>query len=1079
MGPRKNFSRQRGFSLAEVLVATAILVIVLVGILTLYDRANRVFKSGNEASELQQNVRIAYEKMVGDIRMAGFDYKRGGPLLPGQTAAPWAAARPYSAGTIVTPVAANGHTYRATNAGTSGSTEPSWPTGTGATVIEPGATPPITWQENGGAVYEQPDEQIEYAGATALTVRANFDYSVNPTANDHGVDANLESAQFPLVTTGNDEIVTYGLVSNTAPSGTAPNNQTITFYADTNVPRSAYPGGTAENQVNITGVDLTNANPPYTLYRFTLDNSGNVVRTPLADNIRSLNFFYFQDTQGQRPLTDATGAFAPNIGGAGQYNPTVANSVNAPERLVRKKIRAIRVRMVGMNSQPDVNYTDTSTANGQYSSTDTTGYPVFASDTIAPTYRRLTVDTLITPRNLGMTGLPQNFLQPPPRPTISSVCFGYCGIAVVSWNPNTNNPDASYAVMWDTNANGSFSNALDAGTSNTLAVDLTQQDLTQTFYFEVRAYNAGGSVFSTNVLSASVTNSTTPNPPAAITASGGNGGPALTNKVHLTWTAPVTNASGSPSCTSGTPSVLAYIREIKGYRVYRGTNANFNAPGPQATLVVDENASGSAAPQTDGYGNYTYDDNTAQCGIQYYYRVQTVEWCAASAAYNTSLNVNDSFSAMGPDNAANGILGQVGTSGIPRAPVNLQVAPLAPVAPPQGMTNSACNAAIPPGSGTCYPINLMWSKVTQDQGNNTIQIDSYDIERTQLLFGVVQPGQPTTTTITGALAMPGSSVTYTDTAPMHTVLNLDYTYSYRVRARQGTGGSCPAGAWTLPVIFPPPCSFSGSVIVETGATLGDGLTTLTPWIMNAGDTIQVQPPAGTTFVNTSMQIADQNNNIINTVVTGTSPANFTWADLSQGLYTVTFSMTNSAFPPCTQQLVRYIEQQPIPVCTLTTFATNSTVLSNTATPNQLQMKLINTGSDPITLTGMDFVWTQPSINHGGVLLWNSIVFPSSSSIAVNSGTSGNGNIVLSFGVSLSPRPGTVTAGDVTVPANGSENILFNFSSTHVNVTPIAPSDINSICISYQTPTQGLGATGFTFHCRVKPDVTSNNPNSCP
>src|SRR5438874_7586754 len=117
MSPRKHLSRQRGFSLAEVLVATAILVIVLVGILTLYDRANRVFKAGNEAAEMQQNVRIAYERMVSDVRMAGFDYKRGGPLLPGQSAAPWAANRAYTAGTIITPTVPNGHTYRSTNGG--------------------------------------------------------------------------------------------------------------------------------------------------------------------------------------------------------------------------------------------------------------------------------------------------------------------------------------------------------------------------------------------------------------------------------------------------------------------------------------------------------------------------------------------------------------------------------------------------------------------------------------------------------------------------------------------------------------------------------------------------------------------------------------------------------------------------------------------------------------------------------------------------------------------------------------------------------------------------------------------------
>src|SRR5437762_14315031 len=104
-------SRQRGFSLAEVMVASAIMIIVIVGILMLYDRANKVFKTGNEAAELQQNVRIAYERMIADVRMAGFDYKRGGQLLPGQSAAPWACGPAYSAGTVGTAASPNGHPY--------------------------------------------------------------------------------------------------------------------------------------------------------------------------------------------------------------------------------------------------------------------------------------------------------------------------------------------------------------------------------------------------------------------------------------------------------------------------------------------------------------------------------------------------------------------------------------------------------------------------------------------------------------------------------------------------------------------------------------------------------------------------------------------------------------------------------------------------------------------------------------------------------------------------------------------------------------------------------------------------------
>ncbi len=114
-----------------------------------------------------------------------------------------------------------------------------------------------------------------------------------------------------------------------------------------------------------------------------------------------------------------------------------------------------------------------------------------------------------------------------------------------------------------------------------------------------------------------------------------------------------------------------------------------------------------------------------------------------------------------------------------------------------------------------------------------------------------------------------------------------------------------------------------------------------------------------------------------------------------------------------------------------------------------------------------------------MLQWSSIVFPSNAGITVNSGPATNGTATqLSFGISLSPRPGTVTSGDVTVPANGSENILFNFTNTHTNVDDITTSAFNSICISYQTPTQGLGVGGFTFHCKIVPNSSVNNPGSC-
>jgi len=555
MKAQSNRIRERGFSLTEVMVATAVMIIVFVGVLMLYDRANNVFKSSNESADMQQNLRVAYDRVLADVRMAGFDYKRGGPLMPGQSAAAWAPTRAYSAGTIVAPTVANGRTYRAMNAGTSGLVQPAWP-GAGGTVTEMGANPPIVWQENGSAVYEQPDEQVEHAGATAITIRGNFDYSANQTGDtDHGREPAIEnvSTHFPLITTGNDEIVTYALVSNTKPSGVAPNNQSITMYIDINSSgaptRTSHPGGNPEKLVTIPGVDLTNNNPPYTLYRFTFDSTGAVQRIPLADNIRSLNFFYYADPSGQVALRDAAGALAPSVGGGGQYSPTVAGSWNAPDRMVRSRIRGIRVRLVGMSPQPDPKFADTSTAvgieTGMLGSTTTAGVPVFVADTVAPRYRRVAADTMVAPRNLGLTGLPQSFLMPPPAPTITSVCTGYCAIAVLNWNPNTTNPNASYVVLWDIDSAGSFSNAYDAGTSNTFALDLTEQDVSQNLYFKVRATNQGGSTESPIVGPYVAKNATTPSVATSVAATGNGTIPALPGKVRLSWTAPIINAAGA------------------------------------------------------------------------------------------------------------------------------------------------------------------------------------------------------------------------------------------------------------------------------------------------------------------------------------------------------------------------------------------------------------------------------------------------------------------------------------------------------------------------------------------------------
>ena len=58
----------------------------------------------------------------------------------------WAASTSYSEGDIVIPTSRNGRRYRAMNAGTSASSEPTWPTTDGGQVDDND----ITWEEYGG-----------------------------------------------------------------------------------------------------------------------------------------------------------------------------------------------------------------------------------------------------------------------------------------------------------------------------------------------------------------------------------------------------------------------------------------------------------------------------------------------------------------------------------------------------------------------------------------------------------------------------------------------------------------------------------------------------------------------------------------------------------------------------------------------------------------------------------------------------------------------------------------------------------------------------------------------------------------
>lgn len=68
----------RGLSLIEALVATAVMLVASVIALSLYDASRKAFAKGENATEQQESVRIAFDELTGDLRMLGYDVNPDG-----------------------------------------------------------------------------------------------------------------------------------------------------------------------------------------------------------------------------------------------------------------------------------------------------------------------------------------------------------------------------------------------------------------------------------------------------------------------------------------------------------------------------------------------------------------------------------------------------------------------------------------------------------------------------------------------------------------------------------------------------------------------------------------------------------------------------------------------------------------------------------------------------------------------------------------------------------------------------------------------------------------------------------------
>ncbi len=493
-----------GFTLAEVLVAVAVFAVVSAIALTLYQQLQKSFKSGENAASQQQNTRIAFDRLIADLRMAGFNYNPDGDV-------------------------------------------------------------------------SRPDEQIEGMWRNALTIRGDFDFETTDATTP---ESTLGGAgmTFGIVSTANDEIVTYALGKPSGIGGTS-----LQFQADvSSVPRD----GTVET-VTITNVYLDMNSPPYTLYRIALKPAGAPLsnmgdKQPVADNIRSLVFTYYD--------------------GAGNVLGTMAGGMDTTTAMdQRKRIAKIGVRIVGMTQDPDRNYQDPTDTNP-----------------LSRNYRKFELASDVTPRNLGFVGIPDLDLEDPNMPTGLSVCAGHCEGLWTTWNANDPAEGVvKYEITYGASAL-SQGNAQDAfGTS----LYMDGLDPNGTYVVGLAAVDAGGNksqrAFSP---STAMSNTTEPAPPTSLAGTSTGAGNALTSAIDVGWTAPMQNTAATALACDGAPSTP--LRDLAGYRLYRGAVSGFDPNVPaQVQASWDPNTLGGGDPDP----NVT-DTAVVNCRT-YYYKAVAEDLC--------------------------------------------------------------------------------------------------------------------------------------------------------------------------------------------------------------------------------------------------------------------------------------------------------------------------------------------------------------------------------------------------------------------------------------------------------------------
>ena len=764
---------ERGFTLAEILVAVTVMAVVFIVMFSLYDNLQKSFKMSENAATQQQNTRVAFDKMVADVRMAGFN-------------------------------------------------------------TNPDGDP------------NRNDEQIEGMWDTAITVRGDYDFEDATARTTPESTLGGAGLLYRSVTTGNDEIVTYALGK---PAGTGGTN--ITFAADV----SGVPRNGSKETITISNVHVTQNAPPYTLYRYIISpNSTTIVKQPVADNIKSMSLIYYD--------------------GAGNTLTTVGGAEDSASIVVRETVSKVNIAVVGMTEDPDLAYIDQTDPNA-----------------ITQHYRKFTLATDVTPRNLGMEGQVDIDLDDPNAPANFTACQGHCSGTYLKWQSGGDPDILSYTVSWGTSS-GALTNVISTPDTNYYIPSLTGAH-----YYAARSVDQVGNQSANVIVGPSTpTDTTTPGQVTGTACTGDAGGirPAVNSTVNVTW-AGIAGNTANLSCDSSPYP----IRDLKGYRVYKGATSTFD-PNNSTQVIQSWDPNTLAATV-----NALSDSNVVNCR-QYFYKIKGEDLCAKPGAVSVVAN------------------GSSTTNVPPAAPTSV--------------------SAINMGFGQHQ---VTWNKVTQNTGSPTpanILIDKYSVYRAVVNLG----NDPNTATYSQTWSGVVSNPAYPNFSdPNVPAVLVNQSYYYKVSALDDCAGN--ESALSLPDQADQ-CSFGGSISLAVNpggsALTGNQTITITVSGVSVSSTQLVIKNAGTGAV-------------LSTQTDSTAPYVYTWnaGSVASGtaIQIIGYATNTSG---CTNSTAVTAVTASAIACCISPSNPSISPTTGSLRNNELYFDIINNCGDNVSITSIGTRWTN-------------------------------------------------------------------------------------------------------------------------